>query len=199
MTSDEPRARTQNADQPRIQDLSRFRMPPGFRGRSLVTVQLWRLVAATLFRFSPRRADGWRRFLLRCFGAKVGPRALIRPTARIVYPWQVCIGARTWIGEDVTLYSFARIDIGADAVVSQKSYLCAGSHDYRDPAFPIYGKPITIGPESWLGADVFVAPGVTIGRGAVVGARSSVFSDLPELTVSTGNPARVLHERKSNG
>ncbi len=188
-----------SADRPRVQDLSLFRMPPGFRGRSLLVVQLWRIVSATLFRFSPRRADGWRRLLLRAFGAGVGSGALIRPSARIVYPWQVRIGPRAWIGEDVTLYSFAMIDIGADAVISQNSYLCAGSHDYRDRSFPIFGKPIVIGSECWIGADVFVGPGVTIGRGAVVGARASVFSDLAELTVSAGNPARVLHARETNG
>lgn len=180
---------------PVVQDLARFRMPPGFRGRSLVVVQLWRIVAATLFRFSPRRADGWRRVLLRLFGAGVGPRALIRPSAHIVYPWQVTIGADAWIGEDVTLYSFAPIEIGANAVISQNSYLCAGGHDYRDPAFAIFGKPIVVGAESWIAADVFVGPGVTIGRGAVVGARSSVFSDLPDMTVAAGNPARPLHPR----
>ncbi len=176
-----------------------FRTLPGFRGRSLLAVQLWRIVSATLFRFSPRRANGWRRFLLRAFGAEVGTAVLVRPSARIVYPWQVRIGSRAWIGEDVTLYSFAMIDIGADAVVSQNSYLCAGSHDYRDLSFPIFGKPITIGPECWIGADVFVGPGVRIGRGTVVGARASVFSDLAELTVSAGNPARVLHARETNG
>lgn len=170
-------------------------MPPGFRGRSLVMVQLWRIVAATLFRWSPRRADGWRRFLLRLFGATVGVRVLIRPSAQIVYPWRVRIGDDAWIGEDTVLYSFARIDIGANAVISQKSYLCAGGHDYRDAAFPIFGKPIVIGAECWIAADVFVGPGVTIGRGSVVGARSSVFADLPDMMVCAGNPARPLHPR----
>jgi putative colanic acid biosynthesis acetyltransferase WcaF len=178
-----------------VQDLRRFRMPPGFRGRSLVVVQLWNLVAATVFRCSPRRADGWRRFLLRLFGATVGAGVLIRPSARIVYPWKLRIGDYAWIGEDVTLYAFGPIDIGANAVVSQNSYLCAGTHDYRDPAFALEGHPITIGPECWVAADVFVGPGVSIGRGAVIGARSSVFSDLRPMTVAAGNPARAIRSR----
>lgn len=187
------------ASRRRVQDLSRFRVPPGFRGRSLATIQLWQLVAATLFRFSPRRAWAWRRVLLRLFGAEVGAGAHILPTVRIAYPWFVRIGAQAWIGEDVTLYSFARIEIGAHAVISQKSYLCAGSHDYRDPAFAITAAPIAIGDECWIATDVFVGPGVTIGRGAVVGARASVFSNLPEMTVSAGNPARVVKPRETTG
>lgn len=182
---------------PKVQDLSRFRMPEGFRGRSLVVVQAWNMVAATLFRFSPRRADGWRRFLLRLFGAHVGQKVLVRPSARIVYPWQVRIGDHAWIGEDATLYAFGPIDIGANAVISQHCYICAGSHDHSDPTFPIFGKPVEIGEECWIAADVFVGPGVKIGRGTVVGARASVFSDLPEMSECIGNPARVIGPRKT--
>ena len=81
-------------------------------------------------------------------------------------------------------------------MVSQKSYLCAGSHDYRSPTLPTFSAwPIIIEDEAWLAADVFVAPGVTIGRGAVVGSRSSVFTDLPAMMVCVGSPARPIHAR----
>lgn len=179
----------------RYQDLKRFHMPPGFRGRGLPAVQLWRVVQATLFAWSPWCIDGWRRWLLRLFGAEVGRGVVIRPSVRVTYPWRVSIGDNAWIGEDVVLYSLAAIEIGADAVVSQRSYLCAGSHDPADPAFPIFGKPIVIGPEAWLATDVFVAPGVVIGRGAVVGARSSVFGDLPEGMICYGAPAQPVRPR----
>lgn len=183
----------------RIQDLSRFRVPPGFRGRSLLTIQLWHIVAGTLFRFSPRRAWGWRRALLRLFGAQVGKGVHVLPSARVTYPWFVRIGDHAWVGEDVTLYSFAMIEVGEHAVISQRSYICAGSHDYRDPAFAITASPIVIGPESWVATDVFVGPGVTVGRGAVVGARSCVMSDVPEMMVAVGNPCRVLKRRETAG
>ncbi|MBX6322141.1 MAG: colanic acid biosynthesis acetyltransferase WcaF [Rhodospirillaceae bacterium] len=179
----------------RVQDLARFRVPEGFRGRSALAVQLWWAVQATLFRLSPQVCYGWRRWLLRLFGARVGSRVLVRPSVRITYPWNVTLGDRAWIGDDVVLYSLGPIDIGHDAVVSQRCYLCAGTHDHEQPDFPILGRPIAVGPEAWLAADVFVAPGVSIGRGAVVGARSSVFADLPEMMVCFGTPARPVRPR----
>ena len=93
------------SDRPRFQDLSRFRLPADFRGRSAVWVQLWWLVQATLFRLSPQFLFGWRRWLLRLFGARVGAGVLIRPTATITYPWKVAIGDHSWVGDDVVLYS----------------------------------------------------------------------------------------------
>ena len=180
---------------PRVQDLKNFRLPPSFRGRSAFIVQLWWLVQATLFRGSPQVLYGFRRWLLRIFGAEIGKNVIVRPTATVTYPWKVKIGDYSWIGDDVTLYSFATIRIGRDVVISQKSYLCAGTHDYRSPNFDIHASEIVIEDEVWVAADVFVAPGVTIGKGAVVGSRSSVFSRLPEMMVCFGSPARPSHSR----
>ena len=177
------------------QDLSSFVMPEGFRGRSALVVQLWWLVQASLFKGSPQFAYGFRRWLLRCFGAKVGQGVVIRPSVTITYPWKVSIGDHAWIGDDVVLYSLGEIEIGAHAVVSQSSYLCTGDHDYTQVDFPICSRKITIGPEAWLASDVFVAPGVTIGQGAVIGARSSVFSDMPAGMVCFGYPCRPVKPR----
>jgi len=179
----------------RIQDLSIAKVPPGFRGRPAWFVQLWWVVQALLFHPSPQVFYGWRRFLLRAFGARVGKGVLIRPSVSVTYPWKLTIGEWSWIGDDVTLYTLGEITIGDNAVVSQGSYLCAGSHDYTKPAFDIYAKPIRIEPESWLAARTFVGPGVTVGRGAVVGACSVVLKDIPSLTVCAGNPVRVIGPR----
>jgi putative colanic acid biosynthesis acetyltransferase WcaF len=178
-----------------IQDLKAFSVPPEFRGRSALIVQLWWLVEASLFRLSPQLAYGWRRFLLRLFGARIALGVKIRASARVTYPWKVTIGDHAWIGDDVVLYSLGAITIGANAVVSQKSYLCTGVHQSTTPTFPIFAKPIHVEAETWLATDVFVGPGVTIGRGAVVGARSSVFSDLPGMMVCYGSPARPIRPR----
>lgn len=178
------------------QRLDHFTVPPGFRGRSSWHVQLWWLVQGSLFAWSPQVLYGWRRFLLRLFGAKIGKGVIIRPTARITYPWKLSIGDFSWIGDDVVLYNLGTIQIGSQAVVSQRCYLCTGSHDYTKPNFDIFAKPIVIGDAAWLATDVFVAPGVRVGDGAVVGARSSVFKDLPELVVAVGSPANVVKERK---
>ena len=178
-----------------IQDLSSFRMPADFRGRSALAVQLWWLVQASLFKGSPQFAYGFRRWLLRLFGAQVGQGVVIRPSATITYPWKVSIGDHAWVGDNVVLYSLGEIEIGAHAVVSQSSYLCAADHDYTDPTFPIRSRKITIGPEAWVAADVFVAPGVTIGQAAVIGARSSVFADMPAGMVCFGYPCRPVKQR----
>jgi putative colanic acid biosynthesis acetyltransferase WcaF len=185
------------ASPPIWQDLAAFRLPAGFRGRPAWFVQLWWLVQASLFARSPQLLYGWRRFLLRRFGARIGEGAIIRPSVRITYPWKLSIGAHAWIGDDVVLYTLGDIAIGANAVVSQNSYLCTGSHDYRSIAFDIFARPITIEPEAWLATDVYVAPGVTIGRGAVIGARSSVFADIPGGVIARGVPARVVRRREA--
>jgi putative colanic acid biosynthesis acetyltransferase WcaF len=179
----------------RVQDLQSFRLPADFRGRSAWLVQLWWIVQATLFRASPQVFYGWRRFLLRLFGCSLGNNVLVRPTAEITYPWKVSIGDYSWIGNDVTLYSLGEIHIGANVVVSQGSYLCGAGHDMQSLSFDIYDKPVFIEDEAWIAADVFIAPGVRIGHGAVVGARSTVLHDLPAMMLSLGNPAKPVRPR----
>jgi len=178
-----------------FQDLSRFQLPPGFRGRSALMVQLWWAVEATAFRWSPQFAYRWRAFLLRLFGARIGRDVKIRPTVTITYPWKLVVADYAWVGDDAVLYSLGDITIGRNAVVSQKSYVCAADHDHEDPTFAIRARPVTIGDEAWVAADVFVGPGVTIGAAAVVGARSSVFHDLPPAMVCMGSPARPIKPR----
>ncbi|SDT59516.1 putative colanic acid biosynthesis acetyltransferase [Bradyrhizobium canariense] len=179
-----------------FQDLEQFRVPPGFRGRSAPIVLLWQLVQSTLFGLSPQPFYAWRRALLRLFGAKIGRKVLLRPTARITFPWKVQIGDFSWIGDHVELYSLEKISIGCHSVVSQRSYLCTGSHDMDDITFAYLTAPITIGDQVWIASDVFVAPGVTIGRGAVVGTRSTVFSDVAAEFVAFGQPAQAKRRRR---
>ena len=178
------------------QDLSKFKLPKNFRGKPGWYVQLWWIVQDTLFRWSPQFMYGWRRFLLRLFGAKIGKNVIIRPTAKITFPWKIKIGDYSWIGDDVVLYSLGEIEIGNNVVISQRSYICTGSHDYTKIDFPIFAKKIAIEDEVWLATDVFVAPGVKIGKGTIVGARSSVFKDLPPGKVCIGNPAKPIKDRK---
>jgi len=178
-----------------FQDLSKFSLPPGFRGRPGWIVQLWWIVQSTLFGLSPQFMYGWRRWLLRLFGARVGRGVLIRPTARVTYPWKVSIGDGAWVGDEVVLYSLGEIKIGSNTVISQRSYICAASHDYTKPRFDIYAKKTVIGDESWIATGVFVAPGVTVGKGAVIGAGSSVFRDIPPGMVCYGNPAKPVKPR----
>ena len=102
----------QDSQTRRVQNLKDFRLPPNFRGRSALMVQLWWLVQATLFRGSPQVCYGFRRWLLRRFGAHIGKGVIVRPSATLTYPWRIRIGDHSWIGDDVVIYSFAEITIG---------------------------------------------------------------------------------------
>lgn len=178
-----------------FQDLSSFRNPPGARGRSAIFVQLWWIVQALLVNTSPQIMYGWRLWWLRLFGAKIGKNVLIRPSVRVTYPWKVTIGDNVWIGDNAELYTLDEIRIGNDCVVSQRSYLCTGSHDARATSFDLITKPIILEDQSWVASECFVMPGVTIGRGAVVAARSLVTRSVNPGTVVAGSPAKFVGRR----
>ena len=180
-----------------MQDLSIYKTPKGFRGRPKLIVQLWRLTHVLLFKTSPQFLYGWRRFLLRLFGAKIGKKVIIRPNVEITYPWKVSIGDYSWIGDNVSLYSLGEISIGQNTVISQKCYLCTGTHDYSKRDFPISSKKVEIGNSVWLATDVYVAPGITIHDNVVVGARSSVFKNLNKGKLYYGNPTILIKDRVS--
>jgi len=178
------------------QNLDQYRTPKDFRGKSKITVQLWWIIQGSLFRWSPQFLYGWRRFLLRSFGAKIGKGVIIRPCVKVTYPWKLSIGDYSWIGDQVHLYTLGEIEIGSNAVISQSSYICTGTHDYLSPDFRIYAEKISIKDKCWLATDVYVAPGVSIGEGTVVGARSSVFKDLQAGKICIGNPAKEVRNRE---
>ncbi len=178
-----------------FQNLKNFKLPKNFRGKPAWFVQTWWLVQMLFFKTSPQFMYGWRRFLLRCFGATIGKKVMIRPSAHIQFPWKLRVDEYSWIGDGVVLYNLGNIKIGSHTVISQRSYLCAGSHHHNNVDFSIYSKPITIESQCWLAADVFIAPGITVGAGTVVGSRSSVFKSLPAGKVCFGTPAVVIKDR----
>jgi putative colanic acid biosynthesis acetyltransferase WcaF len=139
---------------------------------------------------------GWRRFLLRAFGARIGKDVIIRPTVRITYPWKLEIGDRSWVGDYAELYNLGEISIGVDAVVSQYAYLCTGSHDFTTPSFDIYAKPIRVEDEAWVAAGAFIHPGVTISRGSIVGARAVVTRTTRDYYLHVGAPAIPVKDRR---
>lgn len=177
------------------QDLKNFKVPETFRGKSKITVQLWWIVQSTLFAWSPQFMYSWRRFLLRLFGAKIGKGVLLRPTVKVTYPWNVEIGDYCWIGENCVIYNLGKIIIGNNVVLSHKVYLNTGGHDYTKPTFDIYAEPITLEDECWLTTDVYVGSGITVGKGTIVAARSSVLKDLPENKICVGTPAKPIKSR----
>lgn len=155
---------------------------------------LWTL-ATPLFRLSPRPLWGWRRVLLRLFGARVGREVRIYPSVRIAIPWNLALGDGSSVGDGAILYGLGPITLGPRSTVSQYGHLCAGSHDWRDPAVPLTKPPISVGADVWIAADVFVGPGVTVGDGAILGARAVVMKDCPPCAILVGNPARRIGTR----
>jgi putative colanic acid biosynthesis acetyltransferase WcaF len=183
-------------DAPAFIDLRKYDQSWFDRGRSGWYILLWWFVQSVTFPLTPHNLHSVRRVILRLFGAKIGKGVSIRPTARITYPWKLEIGDYSWIGDDVVLYSLDRIQIGSHCVISQECYLCTGSHDFKDPAFGLQTAPIIIGNGVWIASDCFIAPKVTIGSNAVIGARSSVFASIPPQQVAWGSPCRARYPRQ---
>ena len=156
----------------------------------------WEWIERLCFRPSPRRSFRWRRFLLKCFGVKMGWPSGIAKTTTMIHPWLLTVGHHSMIGERVRIYNLGPITIGDHTVISQDVSLCAGTHDYTDPAFPLVRSRISIGNGVWICAEAFIGPDVTIGDGAVVGARAVVTKDVSPWTVVAGNPAKFIKKRE---
>lgn len=167
----------------------------GFRLRSAA----WGIVRGTLFRWSPRICRGFRRALLRIFGAEVSPRSSIDSTARIDFPWNLSIGEMSSIGESAWIYALDRVVIKDRTCVGQRASLIAGSHDYRSKEFQLVTKPITIGSGCWICALAVVLPGVVIGDFSVIGAASVVARSVGDNSVAAGNPCRIIGPRWKSG
>jgi len=181
---------------PPLVDLRQYHQAGFEKGKPGWIILLWWFLQAMLFPLTPHAFHSPRCFLLRLFGATIGKGVVIRPTARVTYPWKISIGDYSWIGDDVVLYSLDTITIGEHCVISQKSYLCTGSHDIHDPAFGLKVGAIAIGNGAWVATDCFIAPGVKIGANAIIGARSSVFRSMPTQYVCWGNPCKAQYLRE---
>lgn len=176
-------------------DVAANRAGPKWTSRELMGRVLWEVLRGPLFAWTPRPLWGWRRAVLRLFGARIDRDVHIYPTAIITIPWNLEIREYAAIGDRVILYALGPILIGARATVSQGAHLCAGSHDYCDPTMPLTKPPIHIGDEAWICADAFVGPGVTVGARAIVGARAVAMSDIEAASIVVGNPARKIKQR----
>ena len=155
----------------------------------------WSLCWGLLFRPSPRPFHRWRAFLLRRFGARLGPHCHIYPKCRIWAPWNLVCADAVSIGDEAEIYNPALITLGSHAIVSQQAYLCGATHDYNDPAFPLLSFAMTLGPYAWICARASVSPGVNVAEGAVLGLGSVATRDLEPWTVYAGVPAKPIKQR----
>jgi len=156
----------------------------------------WGVAWFVLARWTPPPLHGWRRLILRMFGARVSGTARVHASVRIWHPGNLELGDDVLVGPGTQLYNQGRITIGARTVVSQGAHLCASTHAVDDPHFQLLLRPIVIGRQCWIAAEAFVGPGVTIGDGAVLGARGALFEDAEPFGVYRGNPAAKLRQRR---
>ena len=168
---------------------------PSFSVGNRLARLAWGVVYATLFRWSPRPLHAWRALLLRMFGAKLGEGCHIYPKAVIWAPWNLECAEQVGVADGAIIYNQALIRLGKRVVISQGAHLCSGTHDYSDSNFPLVAYPITVGDHAWIAADAFVHPGVTIGEGAVIGARAVVTKDMPAWMVCAGHPCQPMKPR----
>jgi len=176
-------------------DLSRFDNSWYSPGRNLVWRALWFFVGAPLLRSALIPFAGFRRWLLRLFGARIGANVMIKPGVRVKYPWLLSVGDHSWIGEDCWIDNLADVTIGSNVCISQGAYLCTGNHDWSDPAFGLIVRPIVICDGAWVCARATIAPGVTLHEGAVAAAGSVVTKDVPPYEIHAGNPAHFVRRR----
>ena len=172
---------------------------PSFSIQNRLGRLIWNTVAFFFFQLSPRTFHSWRAFLLRIFGAKIGKKVHVYPKAKIWAPWNLELMNECVIANDCTIYCQGKITIGKRTVISQGTHLVAGTHDYTKSSFPLFTKPIHIGDHVWVASETFVHPGIMIGDGCVIGARSVVTKNMPEWMVCTGHPCKPIKPRILEG
>jgi putative colanic acid biosynthesis acetyltransferase WcaF len=179
-----------------MSDFRSLRYRSGFTSTAKLRRFVWEVVWLLAFRTTPRWAlHGWRRFLLRSFGAEVGAGCRIAPSCRVWAPWNLVMGEFSALGDGVDCYSMDRITIGSKVAVSQRAFLCTGSHDTRSLSRPLTTGPIVIEDHVWIAAESFVHPDVVIREGAVIGARSVVLQEMPAWSICAGHPCRKIKDR----
>ena len=165
------------------------------RGRSKPVEAIWYILKCVFFLSPLPWPSGFKCALLRCFGARIGRQVYLKPRVNIHFPWKLQVGDHTWIGEEVFLLNMEPITIGAHCCISQRAFLCTGNHDFRKPDMRYRNRPIRVEDGAWVGAQVFVAPGVIIAQDAVITVGSVVLHDMPAGMICSGNPCQGIKSR----
>jgi putative colanic acid biosynthesis acetyltransferase WcaF len=168
---------------------------PAFATTDRTRRAVWNVCRALLYRPSPRALHGWRAFLLRRFGARMGPNCHFYPGSKVWAPWNLECADQVTAADGAEIYNPAPMRLGSHAILSQDAFLCGASHDLDDPRFPLVAYAMEIGPYAWVCARASVAPGVNVGEGAVLGLGSVATKDLEPWTVYAGSPAVRVKER----
>ncbi len=176
-------------------DLSQFSSKNFDRGAHRIQELLWILIR-TLFFLTPLPLPSFLKvLLLRLFGAKIGKGVIIRSRVMIWMPWRLEIQDHVWIGEEAFLLNLSPIVIESHCCISQRAFLCTGSHDHQQIDFRFKNAPITLRQGSWIAAQAFVGAGVEVGKNSIVSAGSVALYSIPENTIVRGNPATPCGNR----
>lgn len=168
------------------------------RNNQLVRM-LWTFVWAVFARPFPRRsANAWKLFLLRLFGAKLHKTAVVYSSANVYMPQNLEMHEFSCLAPEVDCYNVDLVVIGAHSTISQKTYICTASHDITKLNNPLITSPIVIEDQVWVGASAFIGMGITVGKGAVIGATASVYKNVEAWTIVGGNPAKFIKKRILN-
>jgi putative colanic acid biosynthesis acetyltransferase WcaF len=176
-------------------DLSTFSSARFDRGASRSRELLWLFVSLFLFRLCPLSLSPLKCAVLRAFGARVGTGVTIKPQVKITFPWKLTIGDHVWLGEECWLLNLERIVIGNNVCISQRAFLCTGSHDYSVSSFDLITGPVTLQDGCWIGAGSWVGQGVTVGAESILAAGSVAIRDLEPSGIYRGNPAVFVRPR----
>ena len=180
-------------------DLSRFSTGNFDRGAGPIKEAIWLLIRLVLFQLCPVGLSALKCSILRLFGAKIGRGVVIKPRVNITFPWKLEVGDHVWLGEECWLLNLDTISLASNSCISQRAFLCTGSHDYKSREFDLIVKPIRVEEGSWVGACAWVGPGVRIGSNAILTAGSVAAKDLEPFGIYQGNPATRIRDRAMAG
>jgi putative colanic acid biosynthesis acetyltransferase WcaF len=168
----------------------------GYRhARSVPIRALWLVVDILVMANPLVTSYALKRAVLRLFGARVGRNVIVKPNVHVKCPWHLMIGDNAWIGERCWIDNFVTVHVGANACISQGACLCTGNHDWSDPGMGRVVQPIVVEDGAWVGAFARIAPGVVVGREAVVTLGSVLVEDAAPRGIYSGNPAAWIRER----
>jgi putative colanic acid biosynthesis acetyltransferase WcaF len=165
-------------------------------GASKLKMIVWYYTNCIFFTSRWLPDNGFKVFLLRLFGAKVGIGVVIKPAVNIKYPWRLTIGSNVWIGEEVWIDNLDDVEIGNNVCISQGALLLCGNHNYKKSSFDLIVRKIILEEGVWIGAKSTVCPGVTCKSHALLTVGSIATSNLEAYTIYQGNPAKAVRKRE---
>ena len=165
------------------------------RGAGRLRELLWLIVSLLLFRLCPLSLSNLKVLVLRAFGADIGGGVIIKPQVKITFPWKLKIGNHVWLGEECWLLNLDQITIGNHVCISQRAFLCTGSHNPEQTRFDLITKPIILQDGCWIAAGAWIGQGVTVEKDSILAAGSVATRNLEAGGIYRGNPAILIKKR----